>query len=64
MSDPTFATREALQRWEQGAVATVCAMAKLDDLRVGDMLKVADSIERVRAAHDHLLGNHMEKGNG
>lgn len=55
MGDPVFTTREELEAWEE----TLCSRSYLDNPRHGHIPFV---IQRVRAAHAHLLNQESDNG--
>lgn len=55
MRDPVFTTREELEAWEE----TLCSRSYLDNPRHGHIPFV---IQRVRAAHAHLLNQESDNG--
>lgn len=55
MGDPVFTTREAMNVWERARVAVVNGWKPESADPVRLVLDIAKEIERVRAAHAHLL---------
>lgn len=62
MSDPRFASTDALRNWEERQVTSFIAGYRNGSFGVSEMFATSERIQRVRQSHAHLLTPESDNG--